>query len=66
MSEIRRERAGSGRNGELVLFVFLVFWPCQMACGISVPLPGIELVPPALGLRSFNHWTAREVPGVSV
>ena len=25
---------------------------------------GIELVPPALGARSLNHWTAREFPGI--
>ena len=33
-----------------------------MACGISVPSPGIEPAPPALEARSLNHWTARELP----
>ena len=41
---------------------FLFFWPRQAACGILVPRPGIKPVPPALGARSLNHWTAREVP----
>ena len=34
--------------------------PC-VACGILVPQPGMEPVPPALGARSLNHRTAREV-----
>ena len=34
---------------------------CLLACGILVPRPGIELMPPALGVRSVNHWTARKV-----
>ena len=33
-----------------------------MACGILVPQPGMELVSPALGSQSLNHWTTREVP----
>ena len=33
-----------------------------MACGISVPQPGIEPVPPELEVQSLNPWTAREVP----
>ena len=32
------------------------------ACGILVPSPGIEPVPPALGAWSLNHWARREVP----
>ena len=28
-----------------------------------VPWPGIKPGPPALGARSLNHWTTREVPG---
>ena len=28
------------------------------------PTLGIELVPPALGEWSLNHWAAGEVPGV--
>ena len=32
------------------------------SCGILVPRSGIEPTPPALEVRSLNHWTAREVP----
>ena len=38
------------------------FWLHCAACGILVPQPGIEPVPPALEVQSLNHWTAREVP----
>ena len=38
------------------------FWPCPVACGILVPLPGIDPAPPAMEAQSLNHWTAREVP----
>ena len=31
-----------------------------MPSGILVPQPGIEPVPPAVEVRSPNHWTARE------
>ena len=33
-----------------------------MACGLLVPQPGIELVPPVVEAQSPNHWTAREFP----
>ena len=33
-----------------------------MACGILVPQPGIQLMPPELEAQSPNHWTTREVP----
>ena len=33
-----------------------------MACGIFVPQPGIKPMPPAVEVRSLNHWTAEEVP----
>ena len=32
-----------------------------MACGILVPQPEVEPVPPAVEAQSLNHWTAREV-----
>ena len=38
------------------------FWLPHEACGILVPSPGIEPVPPALGAWSLNHWASREVP----
>ena len=37
-----------------------------MACGILVPQPGIEPVPPAVEAQSLKHWTTREVPRVSL
>ena len=33
-----------------------------MTCGILVPGPGIEPVPPALGARNPKHCTTGEVP----
>ena len=39
---------------------FFFFWLHHVACGILVPQPGIEPVPPAAEARSLNHWTARE------
>ena len=42
-------------------YFVLFFWPCCVACGILVPWPGIEPVPPALEAEGLNHWTAREV-----
>ena len=48
------------------LFCFILFWGVFLAiphsCGILVPQPGIEPVPPAVEVHSLNHWTAREVP----
>ena len=32
------------------------------ACGILVPWPGIDPMPPAVEAWNLNHWTAREVP----
>ena len=39
---------------------------CCTACGILVPQPEIEPMPPALTAQNFNHWTTREVPLVCV
>ena len=42
---------------------FLLFiWPCHVACGILVPGPEIEPMPPAGEGQSLNHWTTRGVP----
>ena len=41
---------------------FVVFWLCRTACGILVPLSGIEPGPSAVRAQSPNHWTAREFP----
>ena len=37
-------------------------WACPALCRILVPRPGIEPVPPGLGVQSVNHWTIREDP----
>ena len=44
----------------------LPFFFCltSMACGILVPQPGIEPVPPAVKAQSLNPWTTREVPSL--
>ena len=34
-----------------------------MGCGILVPGPEIEPMPPIVEAWSLNHWTTREVPG---
>ena len=46
----------------LSLSLFFFFWPHLTACGILVPRPGIEPMPPAVEVWGPNHWTAREVP----
>ena len=43
--------------------VFFFFGPSCATCGILVPRPGMEPLPPALGAQSLKHWTAREIPG---
>ena len=42
-------------------FTFFGSGPHYAACGILVPLPGIELMPPAVEAQSLNHWATREV-----
>lgn len=34
------------------------------ACGILLPWPGTELVPPALEAQHLHHWTTRKAPAV--
>ena len=45
-----------------VVFSFSFFG--YVACGILVPQPGIEPVPPALEEQSLNCWTTKEVPHI--
>ena len=45
-----------------LFFFFFLFWLCHVACGILVPWPETEPVPPAVEVHSLNHWTAREFP----
>ena len=48
------------------LLYFIIFWPCHTACGILVPWPGVEPLPPAVEAWSPNHWTTREAPRTSL
>ena len=41
------------------------FWPWHVPCGILVPQPGIEPLPPTLEVQGLSHWIAREVPCLS-
>ena len=49
----------------LSFFLFFFFWSHHAACWILVPQPGDEPVPPAVEVRSPNHWTTREFPNFS-
>ena len=42
---------------------FFLYLLQHKTCGILVPQPEIEPVPPALEAQSLNHWTARKVQG---
>ena len=56
---------GSPEGSKRVFFFFIfffIFCPHHLACGISVPHPGVEPVPPAGKVQHLNHWTTREVP----
>jgi hypothetical protein len=55
-------RSQSNGLRELTLFLFFIFWPSLVACGILVPQQGIKPSPPALEGWSLNHWTTTEVP----
>ena len=46
----------------LNFFVLFLFWLKYAECELLVRQPGIEPVPPVLGVRSLNPWTAKEVP----
>ena len=43
-----------------ITFLFCL-WPCHAACGILVPQPEIESMPPAVEAQSPNYWIAKEV-----
>ena len=40
--------------------------PLLEACGILVPWPEAKPTFPEVEAQSLNHWTAREVPGISL
>ena len=46
------------------MLISFLFWPCQAACKILVPLPGTELAPLAVKAWSSKHWTTRQFPNV--
>ena len=48
-------------SGYFFLCVCL-FWLHRMVCGILVPQPRIQPVPPEVKVWNPNHWTAREFP----
>ena len=51
--------------GADVCFFLFVFGHTARHVGSFVPWPGIYPKPPALGIRSLNHWTIREVSDMS-
>ena len=42
------------------IYIYVFFFPCS-ACGIWVPWPRIEPMPPAMEEQNINHGTAREI-----
>ena len=53
------DNSASGGMGLTATFFFsFLFWPSCEAC--LVPWPGIEPMPPELGVWSLKHWTTRE------
>ena len=59
----QREQSASLLNVFFVVLKYLFDHAVQHVL-ISVPWPGIEPVPPALGVWSLSYCTAREVPNV--
>ena len=47
-------------------FCFVFFWMHHVTCGILVPQPGMEPVPPELAMWCLNHWTTREAPSAKI
>ena len=62
ITTMKEEHEGIKFMGVLGGFFSLFFLLHLVSYGIFVPRPGIEPVPPAEGMQSLNHWTAREVP----
>ena len=55
-----------GQGSSNSFFFFFCWGPHHTACGISVAQPGIEPRPLTLRAQSPNHWTARELPVVTL
>jgi len=60
-------------------FIYLVFFngiflnclfggrgSCLVACGLLAPWPGVTPTPLALEAQSFNQWTTKRIPYISV
>ena len=45
-----------------LILPFFFLAASRTACGILVPQPGIEPLPPAVESWVLNHWTTMEVP----
>ena len=45
-----------------ILFIFILFWSCCMACGILVPWPGIEPVASAVEAEVLTPWLPGNSP----
>ena len=46
----------------LFYIIIIIIWLCCTTCGILLPQPGIEPVPPAVEMWSLNHRATKEVP----
>ena len=47
---------GTHKNSFYFFFqIYLIIWPCHMACEILVPPPGTEPTPSALDAWNLNH-----------
>ena len=46
----------------LSIYVYITFWPYQVACGILVTQRECEPVLLQWKLRDLNHWISREIP----
>ena len=57
-------KGSSCRRCSLLFFYF--FCLHRVACGILVPRPGMEPVPPAVEAWSLNRWATGEVPLLTI
>ena len=65
---MKRQELGKETTKEILdlnlmnFFFFFNFWLRHVAYRILVSRPGIKPTPPAVEVRSLNHWTSSEVP----
>ena len=59
-TERRRVVARGWEEGGMGVIVFFFFLLCHAACRILVSQPEVKPAPPALGVKSLHHWTARD------